>query len=98
MAARSRRVARRAARLLRPPGFRLLALASFWCSRSTYELVLEPIVRDLQEEVMEALAAGRVWKARWMRLRGTWAFWSAVAGLAPASTLKWLLQRLGGGG
>jgi hypothetical protein len=69
--------------LHRPPGFRLLAVAEFLCSRRTYEEVFLPTVQDLREEHAAALVAGREWKARWVLLRGYWSFISA-AGLQSA--------------
>ncbi len=36
--------------LASPPGYRLLAIADFWFSNRSYQLVLEPVVRDLQHE------------------------------------------------
>lgn len=81
------------AALVAPPGFRLLKLAEFIFSRRNFTLVLEPVVRDLREEYLAALAERRPWKARWVRVRGYWAFWSAVAGLLPLSALKWLLRQ-----
>ena len=79
--------------LVAPPGHGLLRLGDFAFSRRTYRLVLEPVIGDLRREHAAALAAGRVWKARWVRLRGTWAFWSAVVGLLPLSVVSWLLGR-----
>ena len=76
-----------------PPGHRLLRFAEFAFSRRSYLLVFEPVISDLRREYLEALAAGRRWKARWVRLRGTWAFWSAVAALLPLSALGRLFRR-----
>ncbi len=76
-----------------PPGHRLLRFAEFAFAHRDFRLVLEPVVRDLRQEYLAALAAGRRWKARWVRLRGTWAFWSAVAGLLPLSALSFLWRR-----
>ncbi len=79
--------------LVTPPGHRLLRFAEFACSRRDYRLVLEPVIRDLRHEYLAALAAGRRWKARWVRLRGTWAFWAAAVGLLPLPVVDWLLRR-----
>ena len=76
-----------------PPGHRLLRFAEFAFSRRDYRLVLEPVVRDLRAEYLAALAVGRRWKARWVRLRGTWAFWSAAAALLPLAAIGRLLGR-----
>lgn len=77
----------------RPPGWRLGAFARFWFSRKTYSLVLEPTLRDLIDEYVKALAEGQPLKARWVRWRGTFAFWSAVVNQMPVSFLR-LLHRL----
>lgn len=79
-------------RVYRPPGFKLLALADFWFSRRTYTEILEPTLRDLQDEHIEALAVGRFGKARWVALRGYCSFWSAVIALAPVSLIKRLTE------
>ncbi len=79
--------------LVAPPGHRLLRFADFAFSRRDYRLVLQPVVGDLRGEYLAALAAGRRWKARWVRLRGTWAFWAAVVGLLPLPVVDWLLKR-----
>ncbi len=76
-----------------PPGHRMLRFAEFVFSRRDFSLVLEPVVRDLRQEYLAALAKRRLWKARWVRLRGTWAFWSAVAGLLPLSIFSFLFKR-----
>ena len=81
------------ARIYRPPGARLGAFARFWFSRKTYAMVVEPTLRDLQDEYSEALAEGQPPKARWVRCRGTLAFWSAVVNQLPVSLLR-LLYRL----
>ncbi len=76
----------------RPPGFKLLYLAEFLFSRKSFTEVLEPTLRDLQEEHNEALANGRIGKARWVKHRGYFSFWSAVVALAPVSLVKRLTE------
>ncbi len=78
--------------ILRPPGVKLLSVAEFLFSATTFREVLEPTLRDLQEEHIEALASGRVGKAGWVRLRGYFSFWSAVIALAPVSLIKRLTE------
>ncbi len=82
--------------LHRPPGFRLQRFAEFFFLRKTCGNVLEPVIRDLQDEHMEALAEGRTVKARWVRIRGTWSFWAAVVAQTPVSLIKWLFKQLTG--
>ncbi len=79
-------------RIHRPPGFKLQAFADFFFSRKTYEIVLEPVLRDLQDEHIEALAEDQLWKARWVRIRGTWSFWAAALAQTPLSVVKWVLK------
>jgi len=81
------------ARIYRPPGERLGAFARFCFSRKTYAIVVEPALRDLQDEYLEALAEGQPLKARWVRCRDTLAFWSALVNQVPISLLR-LLYRL----
>lgn len=75
-----------------PPGFRLLAFAGFIFTTKIYSEVLEPTIRDLQDEHIAALAQGRIGKARWVKLRGYFSFWSAVIALVPGSLLKRLMK------
>ncbi len=77
-------------RIYRPPGFKLQDFAEFWYSPKTNENILEPVLRDLQDEHMEALVEGRPRKAQWVRIRGTWAFWAATVAQLPTSLIKWL--------
>ena len=75
-----------------PPGYRLRTLAEFFCSRRTFELVLEPTLRDLFDEYCEALNEGRRWKARWVRIRGSWSFWRAASAQLAVSFIRLLIQ------
>lgn len=79
-------------RIQRPPGFGLRVFANFLCSRKTFELVLEPTLRDLYDEYCQALLERRPWKARWVRIRGYLSFWSAVFAQAPISVIKMVYQ------
>jgi lipopolysaccharide export LptBFGC system permease protein LptF len=51
-------------------GNRLRAFAARWCSDQTTTRVIEPLVADMQAEVHDALANGRIWRSRWVRLAG----------------------------
>jgi len=73
---------------MRPPGWQLRKFAEFFFSPKTYQKVLEPTLRDLFDEYCEALKTGNPWKARWVRFRGYWSFWSAVIAQLPISLLK----------
>jgi hypothetical protein len=70
----------RDSQLHRPPGYGLLWFADFFYSRKSVEECLRPTIQDLQDEYAEALAANRLHKARWVRIRGTWSF-ACAAGL-----------------
>lgn len=62
-----------------PPGSNLRRLAQRLCSPASYVRVLEPALSDLAEEHALALAEHGPWRARYVRLRGYWSFWAAVA-------------------
>ncbi len=79
----------------RDPGQILLAIAEFLYSKRSYSSVLEPTIRDLQEEHYEALCAGRLWKARYALMRGYWSFWSAGLAEFSGAVLRKLLKALG---
>jgi hypothetical protein len=78
--------------ILTPPGRHLRSFAEFFFSRRTSELVLEPTLRDLLDEYCEALEQGRLWKARWVRVRGYWSFWSAAGAQLAVSFARTVLQ------
>jgi hypothetical protein len=82
---RRRSIARR---LSSPPGARLRALAEFTFSPKTYLEIFVPVLRDLFDEYCQELRTERPWKARWVRLRGYWSFWSAVVAQMPISIIK----------
>lgn len=62
-----------------PPGQLLGRLADFFFSKKTVSEVVTPILSDMQMEYFEALAENRKWKAMWVRIRGYWSFWKAMA-------------------
>jgi hypothetical protein len=69
---------RRTRRVTGLPGHTLSTLADFVYSPRTVERIFEATLADLQNEYCKALADGRAWKARWVRLRGYWGFWNAA--------------------
>src|SRR5262249_35284858 len=73
------------------PGDRLRHLASKICAARTMERVVDPIVADLQSEHAEAIAAGRRWKARVIRLRAAFTLAHSVC----LATLTGAAQRRG---
>lgn len=75
-----------------PPGSRLRVFAEFIFSRRTYEQTFEPTLRDLLDEYLQALNERKPWKARWVRLRGYWSFWSAFIAQIPITALKTIYQ------
>ncbi len=82
------RMAEESPRIHHAPGWRLLVIAEILFSRKVRAEVLEPTVRDLQQEHLEALAAGRLSQARWVVYRGYWSFWSTVVAQIPVSLLR----------
>lgn len=61
-----------------PPGYALLYVSEFTFSKKTLQLVVVPVISDMREEYFEALLQNRIWKARWVRVRGTWSFFAAM--------------------
>jgi hypothetical protein len=81
-------------RIIAPPGHRLLAFAKFFFSRRTVDEVLQPTIEDMREEYHDALIAGEIFKARWIRVRGCWEFFKAaglakIFGIAKVVTKLW---------
>jgi hypothetical protein len=64
--------------LVFPPGSRLICLAEFLLTQKSYHEIVVPIISDMREEYFEALSQNRIWKARWVRVRGTWSFFAAL--------------------
>jgi hypothetical protein len=62
----------------RPPGSFLSSVAEFVFSKKTVELVVTPIISDMQVEYFEAFARHRKIKAAWIRLRGYWSLFKAL--------------------
>ncbi|HLL85216.1 MAG TPA: hypothetical protein VK420_21275, partial [Longimicrobium sp.] len=62
----------------RAPGGRLLGVADFLCSARTMDQVFLPIINDMRVEYADALLEGHTWKARWIHMRGVWAFLSSA--------------------
>jgi hypothetical protein len=79
-------------RIQTPPGCHLRSLAEFFVSRRTFELVLEPTLRDLLDEYCEALKEARFWKARWVCVRGYWSFWSAAGAQSAVCFARTMVQ------
>lgn len=71
-----------------PPGRRLHVLTDFLFSRKVCAEIFEPTLVDLYNEYCSALQEGRIGKARWVRVRGYWSFWSAFAMQLPLSAAK----------
>ena len=84
------------------PHPRLRALAARVCSARTMERLIDPALTDVEIEYRTAVAQGRTWRGRWIRLGGYFAFlkivvwlgyrravhdWSADEGQAFARTL-----------
>lgn len=82
----------RGPRVRRPPGYRILYFADLFFSNKTRRDVLEPTVRDLQDEYAAALSEQRPWKARIALLRGYVAFWAAVVARVPLSLAKTVVR------
>ena len=84
--------ARSGPKLSSAPGSKLIHLADLLYSRKSMDEVLQPAIDDMRTEYFDALAVGRPGKARWVRVRGTWAFLSAAALLTMASVGKTVVK------
>ena len=56
--------------IIRPPGWRVREIFLFVFSKRTNELVFDQTLADMQHEWTESIAAGRIWHARWVQVRG----------------------------
>jgi Lipopolysaccharide export system permease LptF/LptG len=54
------------------PGERLRTLARRLCEPRTMDRLIDPAIADIQQEYSEAIVHGRLWRARWVRLAGSW--------------------------
>jgi len=61
-----------------PPGLFMEMVADFFCSKKTHELVVKPILADMQHEYFEALSQHRTRKAWLIRARYFWNFCMAL--------------------
>jgi hypothetical protein len=65
-------------KIVLPAGSKLHSFAGFVYSKKTLEMVFLPIISDMRQEYFEALSKNQIWKARWVRVRGTWSFFAAM--------------------
>lgn len=79
------------ARLVRPPGGRLLEAANWFLSAKTVGLIVGQAVADMREAHAQALADGLPRKARWVEIRDTLGILLALAQLAWHKVGKFLL-------
>lgn len=61
-----------------PPGTYWLCYVDFFFSKKYVEATFKPLVGDWQEEYFEAFHQKRFWKARWINLRYSYAFFKAM--------------------
>ena len=73
----------------RRPGDRLRAIAKRFCNADTMERVIDPLIADLRFEHAKAESAGRVWRARRIRLAGYLSFWRTVGLCAGRAVQGW---------
>ncbi len=71
-----------------PAGDWLRAMASRVCSERTMERLVDPVLTDARIESQEAIARGRVWRSRWIRLAGFFALFKAAALYAYERTMR----------
>lgn len=71
----------------RSPGLKILNSCRIIFSPSTYREVLEPAIRDLQDEYNET-AVSPWWKVAWILMRGYYAAWNTILLQACFSLLR----------
>lgn len=64
--------------LVGPPGKILLSMSEIVFTKKFFERVVLHAILDMREEYNEALSQNRIWKARWVRVRGTYSFFAAI--------------------
>ena len=57
-------------RIVLPPGATLNLVTRFLLTRVAHARYIEPVIRDMQFEYCDDLAAGHIWHARWIAVRG----------------------------
>ena len=65
----------------------LLKITEFLFSAKIQKEIFEPITVDWHEEYFEALFKKEIWKARWMNMRYTYAFFAAMWQKSPIGDL-----------
>jgi hypothetical protein len=60
------------------PGNWMLSWSETFFSRKFFKKVCLSSINDMREEYFEALSQNRIWKARWVRIRGTYSFFAAI--------------------
>jgi Lipopolysaccharide export system permease LptF/LptG len=58
---------------------RLRAVAARLCTARTMERLIDPVLTDAEIEYRNAIAQGRVWRSRWIRMGGYFAFLKVIA-------------------
>jgi hypothetical protein len=81
--------------LKRLPCSRLLGWLRILYSRRTFELVMKPLVDDIQDEWMDLMKANRgldTWHTRWIELRGYWFVAQALGAQSLVSFAKLVVK------
>jgi hypothetical protein len=63
-------VAEQHRRIVLPPGHKLSVVAGFLLTRGAFKRYVEPVIADMQQEYVDAIAAGDEWRALWIAVRG----------------------------
>lgn len=74
--------------------YNLLRLTDFLFSTKTQKEVFEQIVANWQEEYFETLFKKEIWKARWINIRYTYAFLSAMWQKSPIGDLIEFISKI----
>jgi len=67
---------------------RLRAMAARVCSAPTMERLIDPVLTDVQIDHADAMAQGRVWRGRWIRMVGYLAFLKVIGLLGCERTVR----------
>ena len=74
--------------------FSLGQIVCFFYSNKIQKEIFEPIATDWQKEYFEALSKKEIWKSRWINVRYTYAFLSAMWQKSPIDDLIEFVRKL----
>lgn len=78
-------------RIVLPPGSTLMRISRVFLTKAAHARVVEPVIRDMQHEYIEAIAEGHKWHALWIAFRGHFLVapgWLFAAIIRAVSTIR----------